>query len=90
MEVRTRYNKYLVGKRYHEFHEFSRDLQTKHNFWYRDFPPKTWFRSFNEAFLEKRRVALEGFVRGVLEYSHYNSCQVFLEFIEFTKLNTLR
>lgn len=90
VEVITRYNKYRVGKRYHELHDFSKELQTKHNLWYRDFPPKTWFRSFNEAFLEKRRAGLEGFLNFVLTYSHQHACKEFLEFVEFTKLNNLR
>ena len=90
IEIRTKFNKYRVGRRYNEFRELLKDLEAKYGFTFSEFPPRTWFRSLGDAFLEKRRVLLEEFLGNVLCLAYRQTLPEFLEFIELTKLSSLR
>ena len=90
IEIRTKFNKYCVGRRYNEFRELFKVLEMKYGFTFREFPPRTWFRSLGDAFLEKRRMLLEEFIVSVLSLACRQTSPEFLEFIELTKLSSLR
>lgn len=55
-----------------------------------NFPPKTWFKSFDLAFLEQRRVRLQYFLACAVTFAQEHNLQMVFDFLEFTKLAALR
>jgi PX domain len=88
--VTTKYNKYMLGKRFSDFYRLKLQLEEQNIKPACEFPKKTWFRSTDDCFLEHRRQSLDCFLKLVLPLTYGTTCVCLLEFFEYTKYNTIR
>lgn len=91
IEVVTKYNRYIVERRYQEFYALLKTLNEKKGYVWEGFPRKTLFRCYEPQFLEKRRSALEAFIQDALMDGQKDTCcRELLEFLKFDQLNDIQ
>lgn len=90
IDVCTKFNKYRITKRYTEFLQLFTHLKSYRGYSFKGFPPKTWFPSLNDRFLEGRRNQLNDFLGHAVEFARENQVRAVYDFLEFTKLAVIR
>jgi hypothetical protein len=73
---------WIVERRFSEFDELHDALENELSTRLPGLPPKTWFKSFDADFIEKRRIGLETYLHMCLQSNAISNSRTFLAFLD--------